>query len=74
MKTGAWFEEQRINWIAEMLDIYGFINRAHLQRKFRISTPQASLDLRNFQQVHPGKMAYSKGNKCYYATTSPEKK
>lgn len=34
-----WFESQRIAFIAEMLHIYGFINREHLMRKFGISQP-----------------------------------
>ncbi len=32
-----WFEQHRQDWIAEMLRVYGFINRDHLMRKFGIS-------------------------------------
>jgi hypothetical protein len=31
-----WFEQQRMDWIAETLRIFGFINREHLMRKFGI--------------------------------------
>ena len=44
-----WFRQTRQEWIHEMLRIYGFINRVHLQRKFRISKGQAQLDLREYQ-------------------------
>jgi len=39
-----WFARYRLDWIADMLHVYGFLNREHLQRKFGISTPQASKD------------------------------
>lgn len=62
-----WFEQQRHAWIAEMLHIYGFINREHLQRKFGISTPQASKDLQAFGRAHPDAMQYDLSRKCYVA-------
>jgi hypothetical protein len=62
-----WFTEQRQLWIAEMLHIYGFINREHLQRKFGISQPQASDDLQTFLRNHPGKVRYDLRQKCYVA-------
>ena len=61
-----WFEQQRISWIVEMLNVYGFINREHLQRKFGISQPQASKDLQTYQRLNPGAMAYDQSRKCYY--------
>jgi hypothetical protein len=51
--------------IAEMLRVYGFINRDHLQRKFRISQPQASKDLQTFQRLHPHALTYDLSEKCY---------
>ena len=63
-----WCREQRLAWIAEMLAIYGFINREHLQRKFRISQPQASHDLRMFQAAHDGQVRYDLSRKCYVST------
>jgi hypothetical protein len=66
-----WCAEQRQFWIGEMLAIYGFINREHLQRKFRISQPQASNDLRIFLRTHPQVMRYDLSMKCYVANGGP---
>lgn len=62
-----WFEQQRMNWIAETLHVFGFINRAHLVRKFGVSLPQASMDLQKFQDLRPGAMDYDTSKKCYVA-------
>lgn len=61
----TWFTRHRIDWIAEMIGIYGFINREHVQRKFGVSTPQASLDLNTAMRERPGLMAYNKSTKRY---------
>ena len=60
-----WFTAQRQAWIAETLEVFGFINREHLQRKFGISQPQASSDLTAFQAAHPDVMTYDPSRKCY---------
>lgn len=62
-----WFEQHRLEWIAETLHIFGFINREHLIRKFDLSVPQASHDLCEFQRLHPGAMTYDKSAKRYVA-------
>lgn len=62
-----WFAEARQAWIADMLRVYGFINRDHLRRKFGISVPQASLDLQTFLREHPRTMTYDLNRKCYVA-------
>lgn len=62
-----WFEQHRLDWITDMLHVYGFINREHLQRKFGISQPQASKDLQTFQRLHPNAVAYDLSDKCYRA-------
>jgi hypothetical protein len=64
---GRWFARHRQAWIAEMLFIYGFINREHLMRKFEISMPQASADVQRFLKEHPGKMQYNPKSKRYEA-------
>lgn len=64
---GNWFTDQRQRWIAEMLGIYGFINREHIMRKFGISMPQASGDLQGFQKRNPGAMSYNATTKRYEA-------
>jgi hypothetical protein len=63
-----WFENQRVAWIAEMLHVYGFINREHMMRKFGISQPQASKDLRSYQMKSSGGMFYNPSSKRYERT------
>lgn len=62
-----WFEQHRMEWIAETLRVFGFINREHLERKFGVSTPQASTDLNRFMRANPGAMTYDKSAKRYIA-------
>jgi hypothetical protein len=54
-----WFKNHRMEWIAESLRVYGFINREHIMKKFSISMPQASIDLRDFQKLHPDAVEYN---------------
>lgn len=61
----SWFADARQAWIAEMLVVYGFINRDHLMRKFRISQPQASMDLVRFAAENRGLMVYNVHTKRY---------
>ena len=68
-----WFAEQRQNWIMDMLMVYGFINRGHLMRKFGVSQPQASLDLKQFQRNHPWSIHYDGSRKCYVWLAEGEK-
>ena len=63
-----WFESRRIAFIADMLHIYGFINREHLMRKFGISRPQASKGLSAFQRNSAGGMVYNVNRKRYERT------
>lgn len=65
--SDRWFANHRQGWIAEMIQIYGFINRGHIQRKFGISTPQASSDLSAFQKANPLAITYNKNSKRYEA-------
>ena len=55
-----------------MLRVYGFINRRHVERMFGISTPQASLDLREFQLRFPDEITYDKSSKRYVSTRARE--
>jgi hypothetical protein len=66
-----YFERERHDWIAEMLRIYGFINREHLIRKFGVSVPQASVDLNRFRKLHPDAITYDGRAKRYVATNQP---
>ena len=64
----TWFVEQRLLWIAETLLVFGFINRHHLQRKFGVSTAQAAIDFKLFQERYPDAMTYNKSSKHYEAS------
>jgi len=66
MKT-RWFVQHRMDWIAETLHVFGFINRGHLERKFNISTPQATADLAAFSRAHPAAMTYDLSATRYVA-------
>ncbi len=65
----TWAQEQRINWIGEMLEIYGFINREHVQKKFRISIPQAASDFTKFKTLFPQACTYNSSTKRYETKT-----
>jgi hypothetical protein len=62
-----WCERQRMDWIAETLRVFGYINREHLERKFGVSTQQASADLQAFRRAHPTAMTYDVSAKRYSA-------
>lgn len=61
----SWFRRQRLEWIDEISEIYGFINREHICKKFGISIPQASLDLTDFNKIFPGRLQYDRSAKIY---------
>ncbi len=63
----TWCQQQRQDWIAETLRVFGFINRDHLMRKFGISQPQASTDLTAFRRAHPTFLIYDVSKKHYRA-------
>lgn len=65
MTEGSWVMGQRQAWILEVVQIYGYINREHVMRKFGVSTPQASIILRQFQEHHPNAIVYNKTTKRY---------
>lgn len=66
-----WFRRRRLEWIAEMLKIYGYINRDHLMRKLEISRPQASGDLAAFERENPDTMFYNAHSKRYESLEDP---
>lgn len=68
-----YFARLRQEWIREMLDIYGFINREHVERKFGMSTPAASKDLNQFMKINPTAMFYNPHLKRYEAIPSEGK-
>lgn len=60
-----WFRDTRIDWIFETIQIYGYVNRKHIMRKFDVSVVQASIDLRQAQEQRPHLIAYNKTTKRY---------
>ncbi len=60
-----WFVNHRLEWIKESVEIFDHINRHHIERKFGVSTPQASVDLREAQHRWPDLMEYDKSGKRY---------
>jgi DeoR/GlpR family transcriptional regulator of sugar metabolism len=63
-----WFEAARQEWIRDMLQVYGFVNRQHLRNKFGISQPQASKDLQKFLRANPDFVHYDLTRKAYVRT------
>lgn len=61
----GWFREQRLAWIKESVRIFGFINREHIEMKFGVSTPQASMDIRDTIKEWPNLMQYNPSSKRY---------
>ena len=63
--SDRWFFKHRQEWIAETIHIFGFINREHIEKKFGISTPQASIDIQRFIDANPGALTYNRSAKRY---------
>lgn len=61
----TWFKQHRLVWIRESVLIFGFINREHIEKKFGVSTPQASLDLSDAMKEWPRLMKYDSSAKRY---------
>lgn len=65
MSDQRWFKQHRMEWIAESLRVYGFVNRKHIMAKFGLSMPQASIDLRDFQKLYPDAAEYDLSAKSF---------
>src|SRR5688572_28545179 len=63
-----WGVAQRFEFIEWRAYWDGRLNRGDLEREFEISTPQASVDLRNYQEAAPGNIEYDSSEKDYVAT------
>ena len=61
----TWFQQHRVEWIAESVVIFGFINREHITKKFGVSIPQASLDINLAIKTYPGLLTYNGSTKRY---------
>jgi predicted DNA-binding transcriptional regulator YafY len=60
-----WGVEKRLEFIEFRLFWEGAINRADLVDKFGVSVPQASNDLRRYQEIAPKNIVYDKSGKRY---------
>lgn len=60
----TWAQEVRQDYLAGRLMLVGAFNRSDLCRQFRISTPQASVDIRAFLAAHP-EVHYDASAKCF---------
>lgn len=65
-----WQVGQRMEFILNALRASGRINRDDIIRQYGVSMPQASLDLRQFMQMHPNVISYDKSKKAYIAEAS----
>lgn len=63
-----WAQGQRIAFIRSRLLRPGWFNRGHIMAKFGISMPQASTDIRQFQELYPAEMRYNLSTKRYEAS------
>lgn len=64
-RTGHWGQERRLEFIDFRLLWEGRLNRADITAFFRISVPQASLDLAKYQEIAPNNMVYDRTQKAY---------
>lgn len=63
-----WGAERRQEYIEFRVFWSGSVNRSDLMDRFGVSTPQASVDLSNYQQFAPGNLVYDSSKKTYLAT------
>ncbi len=63
-----WGLEQRLEFIEFRLFWESEINRSALTKQFGISIPQASNDLRRYEELAPGNLLYDKSLKRYFAS------
>lgn len=66
----TYFQNLRDQWIIETIQIFGFIQRGHLCRKFDISPQQATKDLSRVQKLYPSLMRYDLQLKAYRYTAT----
>jgi hypothetical protein len=68
-KRGRWGQARRLEFIDSRLCWLGRINRKEITEFFKISVPQASLDLSEYQALAPGNMVYDRTEKTYLASS-----
>lgn len=60
-----WAQRQRMAFIGECIISGATIRRSDLVERFGVSVPQASIDIRCFNKIHPGAMRYDTTRKAY---------
>lgn len=63
-----WSVEKRLEFIDFRLYWEGQINRSDIMERFDVSVPQASTDLKQYQEVAPKNIDYDHRKKKYFAT------
>jgi hypothetical protein len=63
-----WGVTRRMEFLEQRLFWEGRVNRADLIKEFRVSVPQASADLSQYQAMAPGNVEYDRSGKTYLAT------
>jgi hypothetical protein len=62
-----WGTRRRFEFIEWRAYWLGRVNRSDLEERFGVSTPQASVDLGEYQEAAPGNIKYSPTDKAYVA-------
>lgn len=65
-----WTVAQRYEFIEWRVFWTGRVNRKDLETRFQISTPQASIDLREYQEAAQGNIEYNASEKAYLPTNN----
>ncbi|MBF0237844.1 MAG: WYL domain-containing protein [SAR324 cluster bacterium] len=68
MRNKKWDVVKRLEFIDFLLFWRGSLNRGDLSARFRISLPQATADLKQYQTLAPKNMVYDSSAKIFYAT------
>lgn len=67
-RVGRWGQDRRLEFIDFRLLWEGRVNRSDLTTFFRISVPQASLDLAKYSELAPENLVYDRTLKSYVAS------
>jgi uncharacterized protein YcaQ len=58
-------QQARLRFIDFLLDRFGMVNRTDITDYYGLSEPQASLDLRAYNEQAPANMQFDKTDRCY---------
>jgi hypothetical protein len=61
---------QRVMWLHETVQVYGYINAAHVMRRFKVSMPTA-LDTINLYKKRGGALSFHGEYQFYYVPGFP---